>query len=143
MSTGSCRSSAVRRRATALSMPSMREGSCSWSSEGARKALAAATVSIPRQTSRQAIAGGRPSSRSNCFAVSEALPATTHWVTWVRGGALTRASVFVAIVNDDLSEVGDRLHQFLEDVIPFGRGLVQEHHTAMREAELQVAGFAD
>ena len=58
-------------------------------------------------------------------------------------GVQLTESVIVGIVNDDMAELRDGLHEVLEGVVPVRCGLEEVHDAAVREAELQVAGLAD
>src|SRR5215472_1346648 len=57
--------------------------------------------------------------------------------------AVQRAeSVIVGIVDDDVAELRDGLHQILEGVVPIRCGLKEVHDSAVRERKLQIAGLA-
>src|SRR5215471_16091731 len=113
--------------------------------------------------SRRAIGSGRFRARASSPDAAEGAAAAVQrssgagWVTGgtfnycrgTRGGKGSRASwcryrdsssVLVGVVDDDMAEPRDCVHQPLEGVVPLRGGLEEIHYAAMGEAELKVAG---
>ena len=57
--------------------------------------------------------------------------------------SLASLFVVVTVFDDDAAEIGDRLEQVLEAVVPVGGNFEEEHDTLVREAELQITDLAD
>src|SRR5450631_862453 len=152
MRMGSAARIAVRMRATAGAMPSICEGFAAGSSSsaarvGLRKVSAAAGVSMPRATSICAMGGGQASWAASDATAAESADLESQTEVASResdeGKADSSAAlrndkhgekrrirslqlvglVLVAVVDYDAAEVGDRLDEFLEALVPLGGGL--------------------
>jgi hypothetical protein len=135
-------------RATARSMPNMSEGSWRLSIVGLRKASAERGSAMPRETSREAMAGGQCRCSVRCMTALDSADCIIHCCVPASCGPAKAEDmdwllVGFAVVDDYTAEIGDCLHEVLETVVPIGGDLEEEHDALVGEAELQVTDLAD